>query len=174
MESEKIEEKQGKNDEVLIYEISYLLLPNIAATETSSKAQDLKSEMQSLGAQIISDENPVLIDLAYAMVKTVGATRHKVTTGYFGWVKLEVKRDSEAVISKIKRFLDENNDIVRYLIVKTVRENTLLNGKMMLQKEKKEVGEVRDSEDSVEPESEKPVGDSAEEIDKSIDNLVIA
>jgi hypothetical protein len=56
------------------------------------------------------------------------------------------------------------------LVIKTVRENTLLNGKLSLKKEEKVVKDIEDvvAEDTVSPE----VIDEAM-LDKSIDNLVV-
>jgi hypothetical protein len=64
-----------------------------------------------------------------------------------------------------------DNEVLRYIIIKTVRENTLLTGKMKLKSEdkvKKEDEEVLTDVSLVEKES------TPEELDKSIDDLVIA
>ena len=164
-----MEKQNGAN----VYEVSYLFLPSIAVEQIISKTVVLKNMLISFGAEIISDENPVLVDLAYAMTKVIHTTRHKVWAGYFGWIKFEIS--SEAVLS-VKKALDTNDEIIRYLIVKTVRENTLLNGKMKLQKEDK----VRRDEklDEIENVLIEPVEEVVketvpEELDKSIDDLVI-
>ena len=72
-------------------------------------------------------------------------------------------------IKEVKKALDLDENILRYLITKTVRENTLLNGKMLFkgEKEEKKIFTVKEPELTA-PES------SPEEIDKSIDELVIA
>ncbi len=174
MEGDFNKEKQGKNDEVLVYEVSYILLPHINSGDVPAKADSLKNEIISLGGEIISGENPVLIELSYPMVKTVGATRNKVTSGYFGWLKFELKRGEEAGILKVKKMLDGNSDIVRFLLINTVRENTLLNGKMVLVNEEKEK-KSPDEEVPYEGESTEVVEEKSttEDIDKSIDDLVI-
>ena len=146
MDLENTKENQGKNDEALVYEVSYLLLPQIAESEVISKIEAIKKEIAELGGAMISDENPVLIELAYPMVKAVGATRHKVSSGYFGWLKFEMQKNGEAGVPKVKKILDENKDIVRYLLINTVRENTLLNGKMKFQKEEKTRDDLEDGE----------------------------
>ena len=166
----EIEDVKEKSDSATVYEISYLIFPSIAMEQVSSKAIALKEMLTSFGSVIISDENPSLIDLAYPMIRVVGTTRHKVTSSYFGWVKFEISSEG---IEAVKKSLDANPEIVRYLIIKTVRENTLLNGKMKLQKEdrgKKE--EIESVTENVVPEAIKE--SMPEETDKSIDDLVIA
>lgn len=156
-------------DNVAVYEVSYLLLPSEAKEQVPSKAESLKQTLTRLGGVVISLEMPVLIDLAYPMTKVVQTIRHKVNTGYFGWIKFEIGRDG---IEAVKKALDNDSSIVRYLIIKTVRENTLLNGKMMLRKEEKMKREEENDELVDTPEVVKEI--VPEELDKSIDDLVIA
>ncbi len=162
MQTEKTQERE---DMVPVYEVSYLLLPSLAHEQVPAKATALKEMLTSAGGEVLSDEDPVLIDLAYPMTKVVQTTRHKVNTGYFGWIKFEL---SSTGIEAVKKSLDANNEILRYLIIKTVKENTLLNGKMKLAKEES----VR--EEDVEVSAEESKSTAPEEVDKSIDDLVIA
>lgn len=157
-----------KSDMLAVYEVSYLLLPSLAVEQVPGKAAGFKTMLTSLGGTVISDENPVLIDLAYSMTKVVGTDRHKAATGYFGWIKFEMAAGD---VEKVKKAMDADNDTLRYLIIKTVRENTLLNGKMKLQKEEKVMRED-DSDEAAAPEVLKET--APEEVDKSIDELVIA
>jgi ribosomal protein S6 len=165
METEKTLEK---GDTLTIYEVSYLLLPSLAVEQVPAKVASLKGVLTSAGGQVISDENPILIDLAYPMTKVVQTLRHKCTKGYFGWIKFEVTKEG---VGAVKKSLDMDNEILRYIIIKTVRENTLLTGKMKLKSEdrvRKEEDEVLVEVPAVEKES------TPEELDKSIDDLVIA
>lgn len=157
-----------KGDGVAVYEASYILLPSLALEQVPAKAAALKSMLTSAGGAVISDEDPVLIDLAYPMLKVISTVRHKVNTGYFGWVKFEISTDA---LGAVKKALDANDDIVRYLIIRTVRENTLLNGKMKLQKEER----VRRDEEPLEGEVPEVVKEVVpEDLDKSIDELIVA
>jgi ribosomal protein S6 len=82
------------NDEVLgskegtktVYEVSYILLPTLSEEQVPDKVSSIKDAVTSLGGEVISSEDPVLIDLAYEMVKVVQTSRYKADRGYFGWV----------------------------------------------------------------------------------------
>ena len=174
---EKEKEITDLKDKLTIYEVSYLLLPSIDQGQVSAKTSMIHEVLEKVGGQVISQENPTLIDLAYPMTKIVQTVRHKCTKGYFGWVKFEMPKDLSAMpahagqaggIEKVKKDLDGNNDILRYLIIKTVRENTLVGGKIILKKEES----PRKNENILD---DIPLGEPAtqEEIDKSIDDLVI-
>lgn len=165
METEKTQEKA---DMMTVYEVSYLLLPSLAQEQVPAEVSAIKEAISSVGGSVISLEDPILIDLAYPMVKVLQTSRQKATSGYFGWIKFEVSKDG---VEAIKKALDNGTNILRYLIIKTVRENTLLNGKMKIQKEERARKEDEMGED-VPAEVKEDAGD--EEVDKSIDDLVIA
>jgi hypothetical protein len=74
-------------------------------------------------------------------------------------------------MDKVKKSFDANSDVLRYLIIKTVRENTLLNGKMKLRKEENRTASEPDTLTDVSEGEAKEV--APEELDKSIDELVI-
>jgi|SRR3989344_1649342 len=161
-----------ENDSNTIYEVSYLLLPVIAQEHVQSIVESLKEAVKSVSGVIISDEDPILIDLAYPMVKVVGTTRHKADSGYFGWIKFEMRAEN---IANLKKNLDSNDEILRYLIIKTVRENTLINGKMKLRSEERAKVAPATLEDEVAIEDVPAPEKEAilEDLDKSIDDLVI-
>ncbi len=158
-----------KTDSSNIYELSYILLPNISDTQISEEVSSINTLVSKNGGEMISSENPVLIDLAYPMLKVVSTTRHKVNQGYFGWMKFEMESEN---INVVKKALDLNNTVVRFMIIKTVRENTLLNGKMIFKKEDK-MRKIDEGEDSLSTD-EVVAPMNPEEVDKSIDDLVIA
>src|SRR3989344_4626893 len=113
MEKELIDGIEAvENDNGTVYEVSYLLLPSLASEQIPATATSFKEQLSSLGAIIISYEDPVLIDLSYPMTKAVQTVRHKVNTGYFGWIKFEM---ASRVIESLKKAVDANPDVLRYL-----------------------------------------------------------
>ena len=157
-----------------IYEVSYLLLSSLALEQVPNSTMKIKDAIMKLDGTMISLEDPVLIDIAYPMTKIIGTTHHKCDRGYFGWMKFEISKDR---IEAIKKVLDTSDDVLRYLIIKTVRENTLLHGKIMLKKEEKIKKDsdisVQVGDEEVIDETIEPIPVISEDLDKSIDDLVI-
>ena len=97
------------------------------------------------------------------MAKVISNVRTKFDNGYFGWIKFTM--DTEKVL-ELKRKLDQNHDLIRFLILKTVRQNTLAAKKV--------------SQNGLGRKTNAPKGESVdtgipinkEEIDKEIDALV--
>lgn len=163
-------EKEEKTNEggMTVYEVSYLLLPSLAIEQVPGEVENIKNSIKSAGGEVVSGEEPILIDLAYTMTKVVQTNRCKCDNAYFGWMKFELTPEG---IEEVKKALDSNDHVLRYLLIKTVKENTLVHGKMMLKKEESKKDYLAE-EDAVE-ESVDDVS-SEEEIDKSIDDLVIS
>jgi ribosomal protein S6 len=166
--TEKKQKKAPKTDTSVVYELSFILLSDFNQEEALKETLDIHKVVTESGAEIISFENPILIDLAYTMLKVTTSSRKKYSKGYFGWVKFEVEKDN---FLSIKKSIESSPSIVRSLFIKTVAENTLLSGKMNLRKDerfKKPVSDQPETEESVKVEI------NQEELDKSIDDLVIA
>ncbi|ETB63920.1 TPA: hypothetical protein DIC38_01690 [Candidatus Nomurabacteria bacterium] len=153
-----VEEKDVKTS---IYEIGYLMVPSIAEENLGGEVTSFKDSLSSYGAVFISDEYPKLIELAYEMTRSVNNKKQKFSYGYFGWVKFECSTNGA---QEIKEALDKNEKIIRYLLVKTVRENTM---------SVKRSYNRQDSKRKVTPRVEETEKVSEETIDKEIDALVV-
>jgi len=108
-----------------IYEVSALFVPELEATELSQTVDSLKTKLQGLEATIISEGNPVHIKLAYTVEKHINNKIRRADFANFYWVKFEVLPEK---IKDIEAFfkLELNEKSLRHLIVKTVKENTVL------------------------------------------------
>jgi len=165
MNKETIKNEDGIN----VYEVGYLLLPSVPAEKVSAEADGLKALIEKNKGSIISDEFPKLRPLAYMMAKQIDGVRHKCTEGYFGWVKFEIE---SAALPVIKAALDTHPKMLRYLLVKTVRENTYLGQKAI--PEVKETAAVSETAPAAEMVADAPAAPAAsvEEIDKTIEDMV--
>lgn len=161
----KNENEMGEDTNSRVYEVGYLLVPTISEENLSVVYGNLKELVSSLGGMAISDEMPKIINLAYTMTKVVSNVRNKFNTAYFGWVKFTM--DSDKVL-ELKKKLDLDPNYIRFLILKTVKENTLAT-KRFVRGEMHKRPAVKKSENN---ETTTPI--NKEEIDKEIDALVEA
>ena len=105
-----------------IYEIGFHIVSSIPEEKGSVEITVIKDVLEKNGAIFISEDLPKLRSLSYQMTKTVGAKHLKFDTAYFGSVKFEMSPEN---IDTIKKALELSETILRFLIVKTVRESTL-------------------------------------------------
>lgn len=102
-----------------MYELGYLLLPSLTDDALNDAVTAIKGILKKSGAQELDSENPVKIDLAYTMSKTVGARKYVLDDAFIGWVKFEAQSDAVQEINDAVKKMDE---VIRFLVVKTTRE----------------------------------------------------
>ena len=157
----------AKNSEEKIYEVGYHLLSSIAEENVPAEVEKIKAVLLKEKAIIISEEAPKLRPLAYSIKKAFGGTYKSFDKAYFGFVKFEL--GEEGNIRNIDLFMKNNESVLRYLVVKTVRQNTMYSPKITIYSNKDlkiKTLKVEKTENT----EEKPA--TIEEIDKSIDALV--
>lgn len=145
-----------------VYEVGYLMVPSIPEENLGGEVTKFKDSLGEMGAVFISDEYPKMMELAYEMTRSITNKKQKFSYGYFGWVKFETTTINAKVI---KESLDKNETLIRYLMIKTVRENTM--------SPKKVYGKNESSKRRQAPKVEGQATVSEEVIDKEIDALVI-
>jgi ribosomal protein S6 len=146
-----------------VYEIGYLMVPSIAEENLGAEVTAFKDALTAKGVTFISDEYPRMMELAYEMSRSIMNKKQKFSYGYFGWVKFEANTEAAVVI---KEMMDKNETFIRYLMIKTVRENT------MSQKRAYKADGPRRKPAHVKTEAEMaPIDEEA--VDKEIDALVL-
>lgn len=153
-----------------VYEVGYLLSPAIRDEDLAAKTDELKETLTKLGATVISEGNPEFIDLAYEMVRVIDNKNVRFNQGYFGWIKFEI---DPAAIALVKEALEKNIFIIRFLLIKTIRENTMVGKKSLGKILKGKREDVSLDEESVIEETEiVPVEKLEEVLDEEIKELV--
>ena len=120
----EVENDSVENNDMVerVYELGYLLVPSIAEENVNTVYGDLKELISSLAGEIISDDIPRMIPLAYVMQKITTNVHNKFSTAYFGWMKFEMET---VKVLELKKKLDLDPNFIRFLILKTVKENTI-------------------------------------------------
>ena len=153
-----------------IYEVSFLIAPSLPEEKVLETVAQIKDIFEKNGGAVVSDEFPKMRPLAYTVEKKFGGRIYKYDTAYFGSIKFE----SEAtVLPLLKEFLEKSETIVRFLLVKTVRENTMASSKFIHAihtDETKEPKHEMKREAVAEPAAPKM---TTEELDKTIEELVV-
>jgi ribosomal protein S6 len=111
-----------------VYELGYLVLPTVGDAKIADVVSTLKKTISHHSGEQISEGAAELIDLAYDMSKVIENKRHTFQTAYFGWVKFEVAPDK---LESIKAMLDSNGDLLRYLLIGTIKEDTMTKKRVM-------------------------------------------
>lgn len=114
-----------KNETIVdsrVYEISFIFDNKLDESTALEKSNAIKQSIATLGGSFISEEAPYMRELAYEMTRVVSNVNVRFNEGYFGWIKFELDSDK---VKELEKGLKLDEQIIRFLIVKTVRENTV-------------------------------------------------
>lgn len=159
----------GHNKEEKIYEVGFHLLSSIAEENIPAEVAKIKEYLAKENAAIIMEEMPKLCPLAYSIKKAFGGVYKTFDSAYFGFIKFELPEGGD--VQKIDASLKNNENILRFIVIKTVRENTMYSPKITVFSDKEEKMKIPSMRPEKLPKLEEKSA-SIEEIDKSIDEFV--
>ena len=110
------------NDSNQIYEVGFLLTPEQSSEALSGSITAIKDMLATNGASIISEGEVEHVDLHYTMERVTESGRQKYDQAYFGWIKFEIPSEN---MEALKEVFDGDANIIRHLLVKTIKENTM-------------------------------------------------
>ena len=102
------------------------------------------------------------------MAKVIQNIRHKFDNAYFGWMKFSMSPEK---VLELKKKLDLDTKIIRFLTLKTVKENTI-SAKRFVRSDMTARRRTSASKKEGEEGAEMPI--NKEEIDKEIDAMIEA
>ncbi|MBT3730049.1 30S ribosomal protein S6 [bacterium] len=172
---EEVAQDSADEAETQVYEIGFHIVPTVEESKLSAEVDSIKSLIEKDGGTFITEEFPKNITLAYTIVKNIEGKIKKFDNAYFGWVKFEMKTDS---IVNVKEGLDLNKEVLRYLIIKTVKESTLIpkgviSPKPEISRNVKPKAPLKTTPEveTKDKENKEPV--SEKELDKTIEELIV-
>lgn len=134
-----------------VYEVGYLLVPSLREEDLDTHVDAIKDLIAQHKGLQIADDAPVLIDLAYEMTKVIDNKNYKFSQGYFGWIKFDL---APSALVDIKAALEKNPNIIRFLLISTVRDNTVFSKKLTYKSTRRIVDEGELAEDGANVEVE--------------------
>ncbi len=149
-----------------VYEIGLHLVPTLEGTAVAGVVENLRAELAKGNAEIISEVTPEKMVLAYTVERASTGKREKYNESYFGWVKFAIEKE---YIPALESYLRSTREILRYLLVETIREDVVATARRAVFTSDRLEGETI-KKPAAAPETKSDVSD--EELDKSIDALV--
>lgn len=103
----------------IIYEVGFHLVPTIAEDGVGAAVEKVRSIIGS-DAEFISEGYPQKMTLAYTIERATQGKREKYDEAWFGWIKFAQTREK---LPSIESALSASRDVLRSLIIETVRED---------------------------------------------------
>lgn len=165
--TETKETKEGSK----VYEIGFHLAPIVGDDNIAHEVSLIRDALDAIKAEVVSEDLPRLFALAYPLSKVIKGTKRTFKESYFGWIKFEA--EAEAVAS-FKETVEKLENVLRFLIVKTVRDNTLYGPKFATKEQMKGAFKKDEADETpvvVKEEDKEKL--TPEELDKTIEDLVV-
>lgn len=155
-------DKDTAKDNAKVYEIGFHIAPIVSEENLAHEVQAIKALLEKAEASVIAEDFPRQKALAFPLSKMIGGGKKTFKEAYFGWIKFET--EPESIVSFTKE-VEKLSNILRFIVIKTARENTLHTPKFSSKYESKAKkggaeGEKKQEVDEV-------------EVDKAIDELVV-
>ena len=144
-------------EDSVVYELGFHVSPAIAEADVENVVGSIKSAITAEQGSVFAEESPKITPLAYEITLKSDAGTVHFDKAYFGWVKFTLSPEN---ISKIDAFAKANKNVIRFILVKTDRMNTIQFHKTLVRKE-----------EGVEGEEVKKEG--GEDVEKQIEELVV-
>ena len=132
-------------DTQTVYELAFHLLPTFSEEEAAAVVTSLKARIESEGGEIISEEAPGQFTLAYDMTRSIENRKEWFSESYFAWIKFTATPENAQTLNTD---LTRDERIIRFLLVKTVRENTFIAKKFNTGKHRKAEDKVEGTEEA--------------------------
>jgi ribosomal protein S6 len=146
-----------------VYEVGFHIVPTVAEAEVGDVVEKIRALLGS--AEIIKEEYPHKLTLAYTIERSNSGKREKYNEAYFGWIKFATDRGN---LPAFQQSLTTMREVLRFLIVETVREDAVKPRRAIFTSDRLE-GETIQKPVAA-PERAGEVSD--EELDKSLEALV--
>ena len=160
--ADEVQENDSK--ETTVYEVGFHLVPGLDEEGVAKEIAALKDVLQKSGATVLREGTPEMRSLAYTMEKMIDNAYQRFDSAYFDWIVFETE---PANVLDVKQWLDENISVLRFIIVKTTREEPVKERPVL--REKKVTTPETIATPRVEEKSEEV---SEEELEKSIEKIV--
>ncbi len=154
---------QANKSGVPVYELGFHLVPTVQDDGVAAIVEKVRAALGD--AEIISEEVPARMTLAYIIERSVQGKREKYSESYFGFIKFAMERSELAAFQTMLRGTSE---VLRFLIIETVREDAPAPRRTVFTSTRLE-GETIKKPEAV---AEKSAEVSQEELDKTIDAIV--
>lgn len=110
-----------RDGELLVYEVGYHLVPSMTEEGAVQEATAIRAMIEKEGGIFISEEAPKRMALAYIIAVSEGGKKQRYKESYFGSLKYTLPK---RVLSAVRHALLRDENIIRFRLLQTVREDT--------------------------------------------------
>lgn len=146
-----------------VYEVGFHIVPTVAEAEVGGVVEKIRALLGD--AEIIKEEYPHKLTLAYTIERSASGKREKYNEAYFGWIKFATDKSA---IPALQQSLTATRDVLRFMVAQTVREDMVKPRRAIFTSDRLEGETIQKPAQAPEKAGEI----SEEELDKSLEAIV--
>ena len=127
------------NESSKLYELGFHIVGTIDSNKVASVIDEIKNLIQTHHGDIVREGEVREMTLAYTMLKHVAGVNKRYNQTFFDWIKFTTNPED---LVNLKTALDSYENIVRFILVKTVNDDEHSTIKMAELEEEEEVTET--------------------------------
>ena len=105
------------SEDAKLYELGFHIIPTVTEDKVADVFADITGIISKNGGEVVKSAEPKAIELAYTIMKKIGGQNQRFSNAYFAWINFNASSED---VEKIKAEVKADEQIIRYLIVKTV------------------------------------------------------
>lgn len=104
-----------------VYEVGFHIVPTVGEDGVGAVVERIRKAIGDV--EFIAEGYPAKTTLAYTIERSLGGKREKYSESYFGWIKFAT--EARESLPALERALVEMKEVMRSLIIETVREDIM-------------------------------------------------
>ncbi len=106
-----------KSERARLYEVGFQIAPTLGEDGVRGAAAKIKSLIQKVGGEVVSEGEPRQVRLAYTIRKEIEGKYQKFDTAFFGHFKFEAEPEA---LAELNDELARDVAVIRHIVVQTV------------------------------------------------------
>jgi ribosomal protein S6 len=131
---------EDAGDEPAVYELGYHIISSVSEEALPKEVASVTSALKELGGSFIGEGFPTRMKLAYSISKKIDGSRRDFDSAYFGWLTFELE---PAKIGAFKSALETLPSMLRFLIIRTTREELAAAAAPQIERAAPMAGEIK-------------------------------
>ncbi|MBI4088287.1 30S ribosomal protein S6 [Candidatus Kaiserbacteria bacterium] len=165
MSADIVNDAEGGASASRVYEIGYHVVPTVKEEDLEKTIGTIRAQIEKAGGNFIAEGAPSLTRLSYGIEGKEGDKRVEYDRAYFGWIKFEAAVER---VHALDEGLKANPEVARFIVFRTVREDTRAKMKAPTLREIKRTDTIKSTPRRTE-EASGPV--SEEDLEKALQDI---
>jgi ribosomal protein S6 len=146
-----------------LYELGFHIVPTVTEDQVAEVFSVIKDIISKNNGEIVKEAEPKAMKLAYTIITKIAGKNERFNSANFAWIKFTAASED---IESIKQEVEANEQIIRFIVVKTVDDEEHSTSKLVEDEAEESEESIEEVDDSKESESESDSNEDSAQADE--------